>query len=84
MINYKFYKMGCNRSVNAEGCSHGYHTYYQDCCLTKGAVIGLWTAFTLFWLLIIAYALWRARVKAQRRNEMLIKATLRPDPFVYN
>ena len=56
--------MGCDRTTNAEGCTNGYNNYYADCCLAKGAVIGLWTGFALFWAIVIGYALWRARIKA--------------------
>ena len=69
--------MTCDRSINEMGCTSGYNGYYQDCCLTKGWVIGLWSTFAVVWILIILYAVCRARRKAMLRNEMLIKATTR-------
>ena len=75
--------MGCDRNEFMEGCNAGYNNYYEDCCMTKGWVIGLWIAFAVFWLIIIFYAVWRARVKANKRDNMMIKSAMRGDPFMY-
>ena len=69
--------MTCDRTTDMMGCEAGYNQYYNDCCMTKGWVIGLWSLFALIWVLIITYALCRSRRRATLRNEMLISETTR-------